>query len=118
MADQIDAIVIGSGLGGLTAGALHARAGKRVLLLERNTSFGGAASTYRHGAMTVEASLHETADPRLTVDSKGAVFEALDLYDDVEFAPVPDFFEVRSATIGAPFVMPHGFEAIEAAPAG
>jgi phytoene dehydrogenase-like protein len=48
MADRYDAIVIGSGLGGLTAGALYTRAGHRVLLLERNRNFGGAATTYLH----------------------------------------------------------------------
>ncbi len=115
MTEQFDAIVIGSGLGGLTAGAMYARAGKRVLLLERNAGFGGAASTYRHGAMTVEASLHETADPRRTIDPKGAVFEALDLYDEIELAPVPDFHEIRGPMLGEPFVLPHGFAAIEAA---
>ena len=113
MTQRYDAIVIGSGLGGLTAGALYAHAGKRVLLLERNASFGGAATTYRHGAMTVEGSLHETADPRTTLDPKGAVFEALDLYDDIEFAPAPDIYEVRGPIVGDPFVLPHGFEAIE-----
>jgi all-trans-retinol 13,14-reductase len=35
MSRQFDAIVIGSGLGGLTAGALYARAGHRVLVIER-----------------------------------------------------------------------------------
>ena len=43
--DNYDAIVIGSGLGGLTAGALFSHAGYRVLVLERNDSFGGAATT-------------------------------------------------------------------------
>ena len=41
MAKDYDAIVIGSGLGGLTAGALYARAGHRVLVLEQNDRFGG-----------------------------------------------------------------------------
>jgi cation diffusion facilitator CzcD-associated flavoprotein CzcO len=59
MSRQFDAIVIGSGLGGLTAGALYARAGHRVLVLERNENFGGAATVYRHGALALEASLHE-----------------------------------------------------------
>ena len=35
-AKTYDAIVVGSVLGGLTAGALYARAGYRVLILERN----------------------------------------------------------------------------------
>ncbi len=42
--NDYDAIVIGSGLGGLTAGALFAHAGHRVLVLERNYTFGGAAT--------------------------------------------------------------------------
>jgi succinate dehydrogenase/fumarate reductase flavoprotein subunit len=56
---RFDAIVIGTGLGGLTAGTLYARAGYRVLMLERNHSFGGAATVYRHGGLAIEASLHE-----------------------------------------------------------
>jgi phytoene dehydrogenase-like protein len=55
-----DAIVIGSGLGGLTAAAALANRGKRVLVLERHATFGGAATVYRHGPLTMEASLHET----------------------------------------------------------
>ncbi|MGB8397400.1 NAD(P)-binding protein [Bradyrhizobium sp.] len=43
MSRSFDAIVIGSGLGGLTAATLFARAGHGVPVLERNQSFGGAA---------------------------------------------------------------------------
>ena len=108
-----DAVVIGSGLGGLTAAALYARTGARVLILERNETFGGAATTYRHGGLTIEASLHETTHPDMPGDPKHAVFEALDLADDVEFVPVDDFQEVRCKLIGPPFVLPHGFDAVE-----
>ena len=70
MSRQFDAIIIGSGLGGLTAGALCARAGLRVLVLERNDNFGGAATVYRHNGLAIEASLHEIdgfdeEDPKL-----------------------------------------------------
>jgi phytoene dehydrogenase-like protein len=112
MGEDYDAIVIGSGLGGLTAGALFARAGHRVLVLERNDAFGGAATTYHRGSMIIEASLHETTDPRAGGDPKADVFQALDLYDDVEFVPIDDFYEVRCPRIGAPLVVPHGFDAI------
>ena len=40
-----DVIIIGSGINGLVAGALLARAGKRVLVLERNEAPGGAMWT-------------------------------------------------------------------------
>ena len=113
MPNDYDAIVIGSGLGGLTAGALFARAGHRVLVLEQNDNFGGAATTYHRGAMTIEASLHETADPRTTTaDTKGEIFEALDLYQDIELVPVGDFYEVRCPLIGAPLVIPHGIDTL------
>ncbi len=88
MTEHFDAIVIGSGLGGLTAGALFSRAGYRVLLLERNDHFGGAATTYHRGRMTIEASLHETTDPRRGPDLEGEVFDTLGLYDDLELVPV------------------------------
>ena len=51
---KFDAVVVGSGLGGLAAGALLAKAGYSVCLLERNFSLGGAASVYRVGGLTVE----------------------------------------------------------------
>lgn len=47
-----DVIVLGGGLAGLTAAALTAKKGKRVLLLERNYIPGGCASSYyRNGAV-------------------------------------------------------------------
>jgi all-trans-retinol 13,14-reductase len=112
MTDRYDAIVIGSGLGGLTAGALYARAGHRVLLLERNPSFGGAATTYHRGTLTVEASLHETTDPHNPSDPQSQVFSALELWDSVELVAVGDFYEVRSPLIGEPLTIPHGLEAV------
>jgi phytoene dehydrogenase-like protein len=106
------AVVIGSGLGGLTAGALYARAGYRALVLEKNDAFGGAATVYYRDGLTVEASLHETTDPRRTADPKGEIFEALDLYDELEFVPVDAVYEVRSALIGEPIALPAGAEAL------
>ena len=60
MVDGYDVIVIGGGLGGLTAAGLVAQAGRKTLLIERNHDVGGAASTYEAGGLLVEASLHET----------------------------------------------------------
>ncbi len=60
---RYDVVVIGAGLGGLTAGAILARAGRKVLVIERSNSVGGAASSYKSGDLFVEGSLHETSDP-------------------------------------------------------
>ncbi len=110
-----DAIVIGSGLGGLTTGALFARAGRRVLVLERNADFGRAATTYQHGPLTIEASLHETTDPLNPRDWKALAFRALAILDDLEFVPVVDLYEVRGRLCSPPFSLPLGFEAAEKA---
>jgi phytoene dehydrogenase-like protein len=115
MTDAYDAVTIGSGLGGLTAAALYARAGHRVLVLERNAEFGGAATTYRHGPLTIEASLHETAALSDPVDPKARILQALGVLDDLTFEPVGSFYEVRGKLFDPPFVLPHGFDAAEAA---
>lgn len=110
MSQHFDAIVIGSGLGGLTAAAVYARAGNRVLVLERNSTFGGAATVYRHGALAIEASLHEI-DGLDAGDAKAPLLAALGLDRDIPFVEVGDLHEVRSPLIGAPFVLPRGYEA-------
>ncbi|MBI5787257.1 MAG: FAD-dependent oxidoreductase [Candidatus Schekmanbacteria bacterium] len=44
-----DVIIIGAGIGGLTAGALLARKGKRVVILEQNSLAGGKLSVFERG---------------------------------------------------------------------
>ena len=114
MSRNFDAIVIGSGLGGLTAAALFARAGHKVLVLERNHSFGGAATVYHHGALAIEASLHEI-DGLDASDPKGPILRALGIDRDIPFVDVGDLHEVRSPLFNEPFVMPLGLDAALAA---
>jgi phytoene dehydrogenase-like protein len=104
-----DAIVIGSGLGGLTAAAVFARQGKRVLVLERQPSFGGAAKVYSHGPLAIEASLHELdgLDPD---DAKTDLLRELGVWDKLHFLDVGALYEVRSALLGEPFLLPRGMD--------
>jgi phytoene dehydrogenase-like protein len=115
MAGRYDVIVIGAGLGGLTAAALLARAGRSVLVLERNNSVGGAASTYKAGDLVVEAALHETADPRDPLEPKHAILSRLGLLDTIEWVATGPLYEVRGGPLGAPFVLPEGIAAARAA---
>jgi all-trans-retinol 13,14-reductase len=56
-----DAVVIGAGLGGLSAAAAFARQGFKVLVLEQHSVAGGYASAFtRPGGFTFDVSLHST----------------------------------------------------------
>lgn len=59
VADRYDAIVIGSGLGGLTAANVLGKAGRRVLLVEQHYNYGGLATWFkRRGGHVFDISLH------------------------------------------------------------
>jgi hypothetical protein len=88
----------------------RARAGKRVLVLERNDQLGGAATVYRHGLLDIEVSLHEM-DRLDRDDPKLPLLKSLGLDRRLEFVDVGDLHEVRSPLLGEPFRMPHGVEA-------
>jgi phytoene desaturase len=63
MADY-DVIVIGGGIGGLAAGGLMARDGRKTLVLEQNKRIGGFCSTFEHRGYRFDlgASIVELAD--------------------------------------------------------
>ena len=98
---RYDVVVIGAGLGGLTAGAILARDGRKVLVIERSNSVGGAASSYKSGELFVEGSLHETSDPQHPRDPKHDVLTRAGVLDTVNWIPAGAFYEVRGGPLGA-----------------
>ena len=50
-----DVVIIGTGMGGLTAGALLAKKGLKVLLLEKNSQPGGYVVSFRKNGFTFDA---------------------------------------------------------------
>ena len=98
--------IIGAGLGGLTAGALLAKEGYKVTVLEQHNIVGGCATTFkRKGGFICEVGLHEMegvySNPELQ-----KIFEKLDVYEHVTFVKPDEFFAVTTAK--GTFTMPDG----------
>jgi phytoene dehydrogenase-like protein len=63
MADQrYDAVVVGGGVAGLTATVYLARAGKKVLLIEKNRECGGLVNTFSHNGFQFDAGVRALLD--------------------------------------------------------
>jgi phytoene dehydrogenase-like protein len=92
---KYDIIIIGAGLGGLTAGAKLAREGKKVLIIEQHNKPGGCATTFKRGDFTLEVGLHEMDGPS-PGDLKSRVFDELDVFGNIEFIRVPEFYRFVS----------------------
>ena len=101
---KYDIIVIGGGLGGLTAGAKLAKEGHKVLLLEQHDRPGGCATTFRRHDYTMEVGLHEM-DGLHPADPKTKIFRDLGIFDRVEFLPLPEFYRYVKGAID--IVIPH-----------
>src|ERR1700675_3376517 len=108
---RYDVVVIGAGLGGLTAAAILARAGRKVLVIERSNSVGGAASSYKSGDLFIEGSLQETSNPQDIRDPKHAVLTRAGVLDAVKWIPAGALYEVRGGPLEKPFVLPDNFAA-------
>ncbi|MFO7722668.1 MAG: NAD(P)/FAD-dependent oxidoreductase [Bacteroidales bacterium] len=102
-----DIIVIGAGLGGLTAGAKLAKEGRKVLLIEQHDRPGGCATTFRRHDFTFEVGLHEM-DGLDARDMKTKIFRDLGVFDHVEFLKVPEFYHFVHGS--GQFTMPHDAE--------
>jgi len=91
--DQYDAVIIGSGLGGLSAAAAFARQGFKPLVLEQHDRPGGYATTFaRPGGFVFDVSLHST-----TVGERNGIHNLIPGFPEiteVEFLPHPSLYRV------------------------
>jgi all-trans-retinol 13,14-reductase len=101
---KYDIIIIGAGLGGLTAGAKLAREGKTVLLIEQHSKPGGCATTFKRGDFILEVGLHEMDGPSPR-DMKTRIFNELEVFGYVEFIKVPEFYHFISDRVN--ITIPH-----------
>jgi len=102
---DFDVVIIGGGLGGLTAGAALSRFGKKVLLLEQHYIPGGCATSFKRKDYLMEVGLHEM-DGLHEHDSKRRIFDFLEIWDNIDFKQVPELYRIKGN--GFDTVVPHG----------
>lgn len=93
---QYDAIVVGAGNGGLTGALTLAKAGKKVLLLEKHNIPGGAGTTFVRGRFEFDVALH-TMWGIGTDDNKGKlrqIFEELGVFNNIDFVEQHEVFTI------------------------
>jgi all-trans-retinol 13,14-reductase len=79
-----DAIIIGSGLGGLSCGAYLAKNCRKVLILEKHSAPGGYATSFRKGAYNFNTTLH-MIDGVGKGQTMAKYFEHCGIVDQIEF---------------------------------
>jgi all-trans-retinol 13,14-reductase len=91
--DRWDAIVVGSGIGGLTAAMLMAKYGrKRVLVLERHYVAGGFTHCFERSAYEWDVGLHYIGEAGRPESATRRMFDEL-TGGRLEWAPMPDVYD-------------------------
>lgn len=70
LGDKYEAIIIGAGIGGLVCGCYLAKAGKKVLIIERRANVGGCCTSFSSNGYTFDAFAHSIGGLR-----KNGVFD-------------------------------------------
>lgn len=107
--ERWDAIVIGSGMGGLTAAAfLSKHAGKKVLVLERHYTAGGYTHSFHRPGYSWDVGVHYIGEAHDPASQVRAAFDHL-TDGKLQWQPMPDVYD-RVAIGDRTFDFPTGLE--------
>lgn len=88
---DFDVVVVGAGLGGLAAGALLAKKGLKVHLIEQHDKVGGYATNFKRKKYRMEVAIH-VLDGDHKYSLRNEIFDKLDVRSNVEFVKLPQFY--------------------------
>ncbi|PSL02366.1 prolycopene isomerase [Haloactinopolyspora alba] len=103
--DDYDVIVVGSGLGGLSAAALLAHSGERVLVCEQGAGIGGVAHAFVRGDYTFDPAIHGTGGGPIV----GNFLEYLGVEDECRLVVAPHVYGAAFPD-GLDVVVPNGWD--------
>lgn len=115
MNNNWDIIVVGAGIGGLTAAATAAISGKKVLLLEKNNTPGGAMTSFVRGRFEFEASLQAFYGFGIGENAGSArkILDELKVSSAVNWAAIPMAYKIITKSCDGENInanMPFGIE--------
>jgi phytoene dehydrogenase-like protein len=99
MSDRWDVIIVGAGVGGLTAASMLVKAGLRVLILERNPHPGGTAYVYHRKGFTFPMGPLGFSSPRL-------IRETLKILDGDDLKLLPVQYRIKAFGLEIPLSLP------------
>ncbi len=95
-----DIIVVGAGCGGLTAAVCTAKAGKKVLLLERHNSPGGFTSSFVRGRFEFDVSLNQLCGfgDEAGLGEVRRVFDEIGISNKIKWCEIPSAYRLITKT--------------------